>query len=501
MTKRRQLAGSGDRNLDGPPQGITKKRTIVAVFWSSCDAFTRIGLQFIVSIILARILTPNEFGTIALLSMFVGIANVFVDGGFTSALIQSQNHSYDDECTVFWFNMLVGVSAAALLILSAPTIAIFYSIPVLIPLTQLVAASVALSGLSALHVTLLKKKLDFRRLMVIGGVASLVSGTAAVYLAVRGYGVWALAAQTVVASIVTTLMAWLMHPWRPSFLFRRASIVRLFGFGGYMLAARLLDVANQRLYTMTIGRFHGPAELGIYLRAENTRQMPVGLFTGILSSVAYPAFANIAGDREKLKQAVRLCVRSIMFINVPLMLGLALASAPVIELLFGPKWRSSAPLLQILCLAGILWPLQVISDSAILAVGRSRTYLKAGTVKKVIGLGMVICASYYSVTLIAYTQAVLSIVYFVITARINQNVLGYSVRDQVMDFRGVLVVGSAVSAMMYYLQSKIAMHLGPELFMLAIGALVYACLCLTLKLVRLSELEGLFRRPNRVNSA
>ena len=247
-----------------------KTKALSATLWSGADILMRQGLQFGISIALARLLSPEEFGTIALLYLFTGIASAFVDSGFSSALIQRQDITHTDESTVFWFNLAIGALVAISLWAAAPLIARFFVLPVLLPLTGLLALNIFLSALGSIHGTLLTKHLNFRVQMKIGAFSSLISGAIAITMAYYGYGVWALAAQTLAATILTTLLLWCLSPWRPALVFSKRSVRELFGFGGYMLASGLLDIIYNRAYTLLIGHFFGVKKLGFYNRADGT---------------------------------------------------------------------------------------------------------------------------------------------------------------------------------------------------------------------------------------
>lgn len=269
---------------------MIKQKAISATLWSGADIFLRQSLHFIIAVILARLVTPEEFGTIALLYLFVGLAGAFVDSGFSAALIQSQDVTHTDESTVFWFNLGTGTLMASGLWLLAPWFADFYRMPILIPLTGILALNLFVSALGSVHSTLLTKRLNFKTPMKIGAIATTVSGAAGILMAWKGYGVWALAVQTLVSTILTTLLLWAFNTWRPALVFSLASARRLFGFGGYLLMSSLLDIAYSRIYTLLIGKLYGVRELGFYNRADSTKQMPVACLPEYCHAWHYPFF-------------------------------------------------------------------------------------------------------------------------------------------------------------------------------------------------------------------
>ncbi|ESZ10238.1 lipopolysaccharide biosynthesis protein [Mesorhizobium sp. L48C026A00] len=471
---------------------MLKQRSFKAVIWSASDAFLRTGLQFVVSIALARLLTPEDFGTVALLYLFVGVAHVFVDGGFTSALIQKQDSTHADESTVFWFNLLMGAITASLLAAFAPLIADFYDAPILVPLARIVALSIFLNGLSALQITLLKKGLRFKLLLAVGGVSTFFSGTVAIVLAVKGYGVWALAAQTVTASAVLLLLVWILQGWRPTMKISISSARDLFGFSSYMLASRLLDVTYNRLYTLTIGRLYGVEEIGYYIRADNTKQLPTSLLSGVLSSVAYPTFATIGSDKARLLRGVRLAARIVMAINLPLMFGLIIVAKPVVVVLFGTQWLPCVPILQILCMAAVLMPLQVIYGNALLAQGHANVYFRIELTKKLFAILAIAVSSLYGVIWVAWAQVAISMISFTISALYIKRYLQYSLKGQFLDCFPPFGAAVAMASLVWLISDKLAGAPITSLILTTIlGASLYAGVGWLFGLRSFNEVRGL----------
>ena len=417
---------------------MLKQKAKSAVLWSGADILLRQGLQFGISIALARLLSPEEFGIIALLYLFTGIASAFVDSGFSAALVQRQDVTHTDESTVFWFNLAMALIVALALAASASAIAGFFNRAILVPLTQVLAVNIFISALGSVHGTLLNKRLDFKIQMKIGAVTTVISGSVAMIMAWDGYGVWALAAQTLAASLITTVLLWLFSSWRPIWVFSHDSVRRLFGFGGYMLASGLLDIIYNRIYTLLIGKFYGVQELGFYNRADSTKQLPVGVLTGILGRVAFPIFSAAAHDTTQLRRGVRLALRGMMLLNVPMMLGLAATADPIIHVFFGEKWLPAVPIMQVLCIGGIFWPLHVINLNVLMAQGHSNLFFRLEVIKKILGSILLVVGTFYGVIGIAWSQVIFGGVAFLINAHFSRKYLDYGVVDQLLDFLPVL---------------------------------------------------------------
>lgn len=422
-----------------------------AVVWSGIEVVLKQGLQLGFSIALARLLAPEEFGTIALLFLFSGIGAAFVDGGLSAALIQKQDVTRADESTVFWFNLGMGVLVALALWAAAPLIAGFFGVPALVSLTGVMALNIILGALGSIHGTLLNKRLDFRIQMKISVLATVCSGTVAVVLAWKGFGVWALAVQIVTATTLTTILLWLVNSWRPAGVFSLASARRLFGFGGYLLASQILAIAYSRVYTLLIGKLFSPRDLGFYERANSTQQLPAALLSIMLGRVSLPIFSEAAQERDRLVRGVRLALRGVMLVNVPAMFGLAATAEPLVLVLFGAKWLPAVPLLQILCIGGIFWPLHGLNLSALTAQGHSRLYFRLEVVKVVVGVGFLVGGSFFGVTGIAWSVGCFGAVGFVINAHYTKRYLGYGAGAQFRDILPIIAAAVPMALGVYYL--------------------------------------------------
>ena len=404
-----------------------------AVAWSTLEVLMRQGIQFLVLVVLARLLTPSDFGMISMIALFVGLANIFVDSGFSSALVQRRSHTYEDESTVFWFNVGAATAAAALLILAAPWISDFYAKPMLRPLMILMAGNLWLGSLIVVHTALLTKRLEFRTLTRVSFASSAAGGAAAIGLAVYGWGVWALAMQFVTTTIVRIVLLWRMHPWRPAWLFSVDSFHGMFKFGGFMLISGVLDTLATRIYTLLIGKFYSAADLGYYDRATALKDIPQNAIANVFSRVAFPVFSSHSNDVPKLRHCVRSSVIVVMALNLPLMFGLLATADNIVPLLLGSRWSSTIPILKVLCIVGMLYPLQIINLEALKAQGRSDVFFRLELIKKGILLCIIIVCSQLSVLAIAWGFALNSVGGFFINARYTKKFLEYPSSQQLRD--------------------------------------------------------------------
>lgn len=473
---------------------MLKRRAFAATLWSGGEVFLRQGIQFVVAIVLARLLSPSDFGTIALLYLFTGIATVFVDGGFSAALIQRQDTSHVDESTVFWFNAAIGATTALLLWLAAPAIARFYAQPVLVPLMGVLALNVLLAALGAIHATLLGKRLDFRTLLKVNVGATVVSAAVAIWMALHGFGVWALAAQALVMTSLSTALLWIANRWRPAWTFSADSARRLAAFGGYNLAANLLEIVYARFYTLLIGKFHGVRALGFYNNADTTRQMPAGFVTGVLARVAFPLFAAAADDKARLRRGMQLAVRGLMLVNVPVMFAMIALAKPLVLTLFGAQWLPAVPILRVLCLAGVVWPLHVINLNVLMAQGHSAAMFRLEIAKKIVGVALLFVGSLYGVMGIAWSQVAFGVIGFAVNTWYTRRLLGYGALAQARDFLPALGIAFAMAALLHVVAAW--WHPAPALELVTLGlggAVFFLVLARLLRLDALTEIVLLLR--------
>lgn len=478
---------------------MLRKKAISATVWSAAETFMRQGLQFVISVILARLLTPEDFGTIALLYLFVGLAGVLIDSGLSVALIQRQDVTHTDECTAFWFNLGMAALMAIGLWLIAPWIASFFNSPILVPLTGLLALNLVITALGSIHGTLLTKRLDFKTPMKIGAIATSVSGALGIVMAGHGYGIWALATQTIASSVLTTSLLWTFSKWRPALTFSFESGRRLFHFGGYLFMVGILDAAYSRLYTTLIGKFYGVRDLGLYNRADGTRQLPISVLDNILSRVTFAVFSKAAQDKEKLRRGARQAIRGMMLINVPIMFGIIATAEPLLHTLFGEQWLPAAPILQVLCLSGVVIPLHVINRNVLVAQGHARLFFRLEIIKKLLGTGAVVIGSAYGVMGIAWSQVVFRLLEFVLNAHYTRTHISYGVWPQLVDFSPPLILSFVMAVIVYWLGTIFSLPLIAGLLLqVSVGAVIFLAGCHLFKLTAYHEAIGMLKELRAV---
>lgn len=460
-----------------------KKRSIKASVWSSIDALTQQGLKFIITMILARLLTPSDFGVIGMMAIFIGLSLAFVESGFPFALIQRRDLSEIDISSVFFFNIFMGLLCGVLLCLAAPWIASFYHMPVIKPLTWLIAANLFIGSFGSVQNALLTKALNFKKICIISISSTIISGSVALFLAWRQFGVWSLAIQTIVATTITTLLLWTLSSWRPRLIFSTLSIRNLFKYSSFILFTVLADVLYTRLNTMVIGKWYSAQDLGYYTRADQTQQLPGGLISRIISRVAFPIFAAAHEDKSLLKAGLQKAITTIMFITIPISLGLVVTAKPLVLILFGNQWVPCVPYLQILCIGGVFIPFDHLNMNVLAAQGHSDLLFRLTLIKKGVGILLVGTACFFSITMIAWSTALTGLICFFINAHYTGTILEYGAIKQLRDISpylacSIVMAGCAWAVTLLPVNAPIII----VSLQVAVGFVVYFVLCYFLKL-------------------
>lgn len=359
-----------------------RNKTVNSVMWSAIERFSVQGVQFILTIIIARLVLPSDYGLVAMLGIFLAIAQVFIDSGFSNALIQRQDRTEVDFSTVFYFNIVVGIVAYVLLYISSSYIASFYNEAKLELLTKIIGLNLIISSFSVVQRAKLTIVLNFRIQALISLIAVFISGVVGICLAYKGYGVWAIAVQALLNNFLSVVLLWILVRWIPQFCFSKASFLKLFGFGAKLLLANLLNIIYLNIYSLVIGKRFSAESLGFYNRASTIVQFPSLNISNIINRVLYPVFCEIQDDNEKLLQSYRRSIRMTAYCVFPLMTTLLCLSKSFVYVVLGEKWLPSGELLQILCLAYFLTPIMILMVQILNIKGRSDYSLQAEFYKK-----------------------------------------------------------------------------------------------------------------------
>lgn len=413
-------------------QGL-KDKTVKGLVWSGIDNVAQFAVSFIVSIVLARLLTPDDYGLIGIITIFTAVCTVIINGGFTTALIRKKDATDDDYNTVFIVNLLLSLLLYTVIFLCSPLIADFFRREELVALTQVSSLGMVVGALALVQQTRLTKRIDFKTQAKITLVASVCSGVVGIVMAVIGFGVWALVGQTLSSQILRTVLLWFYNKWMPKFKFSKTSFHELFGFGWKMMVSGLLDTVWKELYQVVVGRFYSPATLGQYARAKSFSTLFSRNLTSVIQRVTYPVLSNIQDDKTRLVSAYRRIIKTTMFVTVISMFFLGSISEPLLYCLIGPKWHEAATYLPLICITGSFYPLHAINLNMLQVQGRSDLFLGLEIIKKAIALGPLFIGAFIGIMPMLYANILTSIIAYFLNSHYSGRVIGYSSWMQIKD--------------------------------------------------------------------
>ena len=429
-----------------------KDKTVKGVAWSGIDNVAQMGVTFIVGIVLARLLSPDDFGLIGIIAIFTAVCTVIINGGFGTAIIRKKNATDDDYNTAFIVNLGLSLLLYALIFVGAPYIAQFFGREELVDLTRVSSLAIIIGALALVQQTRLTKRIDFKSQTKITIAASVSSGIVGIVLALMGFGVWALVVQQLLASIIRTILLWIVNKWMPKLQFSSKSFHELFGFGWKMMVSGILDTVWKELYQVVVGKFYSPATLGQYTRAKQFSQLFSSNLTTVIQRVTYPVLSNIQDDKVRMISAYRRIIKTTMFITAISMFFLGAISEPLLYCLIGPKWHEAAIYLPLICISGSLYPLHAINLNMLQVQGRSDLFLGLEIIKKVIGLVPLAVCIIYGVMPMLYVNLLIGAICYFLNSYFPGKLLGYTSRMQLKDIAPSFGVAFVVALSVYFLK-------------------------------------------------
>ncbi|NLJ18847.1 lipopolysaccharide biosynthesis protein [Globicatella sulfidifaciens] len=468
-----------------------KKKAIRGVSWSFVDNIASQGITFLVGIILARLLTPAEFGILGMITIFIAISNSIIDSGFSNALIRKNDAKRIDYNTVFIFNLVLSLVLYGVLYVASPAISRFFHEPQLVAITRVMGLLLLINALGIIQRTLLVKRVDFKTQTKVSVIASLGSAVVGVGMAWAGFGVWSLVGQQLSRQFLNTLFLWVFNRWRPLLEFSIQSFKELFSFGSKLLASGLIDTLFKNIYYIIIGRFYSAAQLGQYTRAEQFNMIFSSNLTSVIQRVSYPVLSSIQNEAERLREAYRRVIKSTMLVTFACMLGLAACAKPVILILIGEKWLVAAEYLQIICFSGMLYPLHAINLNILQVKGRSDLFLKLEIIKKGLAVLPITLGIIYGIKVMLLAKVFNSFLAYYLNARYSKSMVNYSVKEQIADILPTFLVSLGVAGVMWgitwldlnvYLQLIVQVSVG-----LTLAGVIYE----KLNLEEYKELKGI----------
>jgi O-antigen/teichoic acid export membrane protein len=477
-----------------------KQKTVSGVLWALLNQFSNQGISFIISIVLARLLMPKDFGLIGMITIFISVGKSLIDSGLTSSLMRKPDADELDFSTIFYTNLAVSVVVYVIVYFSAPFIAAFFREPALVSLARILCLSFIIGAFSSIQNTQLTKKIKFKVLMMVSIPSLIFGGCVGVYMAYKGYGVWSLVGMQLAQSVVSTIQLWIRSKWMPKLVFSMQRLKEHFRFGINLAVSGILEAIFSNLYQIIIGRFFSPALVGYYTRASMLRFLPVTNISNALNKVTYPVFASIQHDDVKLKSAYKKIMQQVIFWVAPILIGMAVVAEPLFRLLFTEKWLPAVPYFQIMCAAGIMYPMHAYNLNILKVKGRSDLYLRLEIIKKIVSvLIAVVSVLQFGIYGLLYSEALWSILGFFINAYYSGRFLNYRAIEQLKDIAPSLLAALVMGVLCFLTLHTLAAFsdIVKLLGTMTIGMVSYYLICHTFKLSSLVEFKQILTQRLR----
>ena len=421
-----------------------KGKTIRGVAWNSVNTVGNLCIHFVVSILLARMLMPDDYGAVAMVGVFTSVLQIFTDGGLTAAIIRTEDRTEEDKCTIFYYNFVACYIIYGVIFLIAPFIASFYHMPILCKLARVSSLGMLISPLASMQGVHFTINLDFKTPAMISIVCTAVTAALSLWMAYHGFGVWALAVPGVFTTVLRVALLIGIVRWRPTKGFSMTAFRQLFGYSSKLLASQLLNKAYNNITPLIVGRFFSPAQLGIYERAKGWPALPSQTFTGVLQGVTFPVLSKMQDDISRMRRNYRRMLKLSAYLVFPMMVGLASLARPLTVVLITEKWIASVPLMQLICFSMMWYPIHAINLNLLTVTGRSDYFLRLEIIKKVWGLAVMFCSLPFGLTAFCAAGIVSSYVCLFINTYYTKKIIDLGVWQQMKDLLPVLANSMAM---------------------------------------------------------
>ena len=427
-----------------------KQKAASGMVWTALQKYSTMFIQFISGIILARLLTPYDYGCIGMLAIFMVLAEAFIDGGFGSALIQKKRPTQDDFSTIFYWNLGMAVLMYAILFMSAPAVSRFYGIPLLCDVLRVQGLVLFIYAFNIVQRNQLMKKLNFKVLAKVAITTSVIALGVTIFMAYKGFGVWSLVAQNLLTAAIPALAFWFYLKWRPALVFSSKSFKELFGFGFYMFMTHLVNSFSTQIQGLMIGKVYNPSTMGYYSKALNTESLASRSISSVMTQVTYPLYAEAQDNKVLLRNMIKRLTMTIAYITFPMLFILLLTAKPVFLLLYSEKWLASIPYFQVLCIAGMGTCLTAVNTQSIAAIGKSKVMFTWTIIKRCVGLSIIVVGLFFFGMKGMLLGAVFSswFSYFVNVVLVSKHI-GYGWGHQVFDLLPIIFASSLAALVSY----------------------------------------------------
>jgi O-antigen/teichoic acid export membrane protein len=475
-----------------------KQKALKGLFWSGLENSGNQIIGFAISIVLARLLLPEEFGLIAMLGIFVELSYVLIDGGLSRSLIRTENPDDRDYSTVFYFNLMVSLAIYGLVFLLAPYIAAFYDQVELTAIVRVYSITFVISAFATIQRTRLTKIMDFKTQMLVSTPSLLIRGSVGIVLALYGFGVWSLVWSGIASGLASTIQLWYWSKWRPLWLFSSEKFKKHFKFGFNLTLSGLLNALFNNAYPIVIGKFFAPAQVGFFSKADGLQMLPVGFISNIVNRISYPLFSEIQNDEIRLKSVYKRIMQMVMFLVAPTLIVLAVLAEPVFRFLFTEKWLPAVPYFQIICASGILAPIQSYNLQILNVKGRSDLFFKLEMVKKALLTLVIFSAFQFGIFGLLYGKVIFSILAFFINTHYSGKFINYSAWQQAKDLIPTIVLASLAGLGVYMTDMYLVRYNLHDIFRILLGGfagfLNFTFLAWLFKLDAMFEFKTIIRR-------
>ncbi|MDX1718653.1 MAG: lipopolysaccharide biosynthesis protein [Salegentibacter mishustinae] len=471
-----------------------KKIATSGLVWTFTQQFGNQLIGFFVSLVLARILLPEEFGLIGMIAVVVAIGNALLDGGLTKSLIRDKECDQEDYSTVFYFHIVSSLVVYALVFVSAPLIADFYERTILINIIRVYSLSLVITSFSAVQLARLTKIMDFKTQALIAIPAAIIGGVVGIFLAYKDYGVWSLVWSSIITSTVNSIQVWIYSGWSPDFIFSRVKFKKHFNYGYKLTLSDLLNRVFNNLFLIVIGKYFSAAQVGFYTRAETMKQLPVNNISNALNKVSFPLLVSIKDDELRLKRVYKKLMLMVVFVVTPFLIFLAVLAEPTFRFLFTEKWLPAVPYFQILCITGTLFPLHSYNLTILNIKGRSDLFLKLEALKKILIVIIIVLAVPFGILALLYGQVIVSLLAFFINARYTKKFIDYSGWQQITDIYPIIIT-AGFSGVIVFITDKYGLSNELDIVRITLGGITgivaYFGLAFIFRFESLSELYKL----------
>lgn len=471
-------------------QGL-KDKTVKGVGWSALDAFLSQGVTFIVGIILARLLSPEEYGLIGIVTIFTSVLMGIVDSGFSNAVIRKQNVKEDDYNTLFFFNLAVSIALFVLLFYCAPWIASFFDRPQLVVLIRVMGLLLIIQASSIVQYTILSRRIDFKTKTKANVIAAVSSGIIGIIMAYTGFGVWSLVGQQMSRQFIYSILLWIYNKWWPQLRLNFDSLRYMWGFGWKILISGLIYNIWNQLYQVVVGKFYNPATLGQYSRSKEYASMFSAGITNIVQRVSYPVMSQVQDDKGRMVNGYRHIIKDTMFVTAIVLISLGAVAEPLVYCLIGPKWHEAATYMPLICISMSLYPLHAINLNMLQVQGRTDIYLYVEIIKKVISVVPLCLGIFVNIYWMLIGSIITGIISFFLNTYYTGKKLGYTSWDQIKDIAPSYSIAFVVALSVYFLKFLPLSNWIILPVQILIGSVVFFIICEKWRLPEYIEIKGI----------